>query len=157
MCTLLRICPLSAWVHNGQLLYEMAHWDGRIFLKNLSVASFNKDLSNEPTFGWIHLAGQYLYVRVSALTEVINRYRRVSILSNVQVLYRTHRAPFLQCIVPRPVIAPFLKMYTYINKGSEYLYEPFPALHLFYLSQAAIGIWILGYTLPFSFRTLDNL
>ncbi len=33
---------------------------GRIFLKNLRDTSFNKDLSNEPTFGRIHLVGQYL-------------------------------------------------------------------------------------------------
>jgi hypothetical protein len=33
---------------------------GRIFLKSLRDTSFNKDLSNEPNFGWIHLAGQYL-------------------------------------------------------------------------------------------------
>ncbi len=34
--------------------------DGQIFLKNLRDTSFNKDLSNEPTFGRIPLAGQYL-------------------------------------------------------------------------------------------------
>jgi hypothetical protein len=34
--------------------------DGRIFLKTRHDASFNKDLWNEPTFGRIHLAGQYL-------------------------------------------------------------------------------------------------
>jgi hypothetical protein len=34
--------------------------DEQIFLKSLRDASFNKDLSNEPTFGQIHLAGQYL-------------------------------------------------------------------------------------------------
>ena len=33
---------------------------GRIFLKNLRDTAFNKDLSNEPNFGRIHLAGQYL-------------------------------------------------------------------------------------------------
>jgi hypothetical protein len=32
----------------------------RIFLKSLRDTSFNKDLSNEPNFGRIHLAGQYL-------------------------------------------------------------------------------------------------
>ncbi len=32
----------------------------RIFLKSLRDASFNKDLSNEPNFDRIHLAGQYL-------------------------------------------------------------------------------------------------
>jgi hypothetical protein len=37
--------------------------DGQIFLKNLSDTSFNKDLSNEPTFGRIHLDGQYLALR----------------------------------------------------------------------------------------------
>ncbi len=34
--------------------------DGQIFLKSLRDASFNKDLSNELTFGRIHLDGQYL-------------------------------------------------------------------------------------------------
>ncbi len=34
--------------------------DRRIFLKTRRNASFNKDLSNEPNFDWIHLAGQYL-------------------------------------------------------------------------------------------------
>ncbi len=34
--------------------------DQRIFLKSRHDASFNKDLSNEPTFDQIHLAGQYL-------------------------------------------------------------------------------------------------
>jgi hypothetical protein len=31
----------------------------RIFLKSRCDVSFNKDLSNEPNFDWIHLAGQY--------------------------------------------------------------------------------------------------
>ncbi len=35
-------------------------WDGKIFLKTSPEASFNKDLSNEPKFDRIHLAGQYL-------------------------------------------------------------------------------------------------
>jgi hypothetical protein len=34
--------------------------DRRIFLKTCRNASFNKDLSNEPNFDGIHLAGQYL-------------------------------------------------------------------------------------------------
>jgi hypothetical protein len=34
--------------------------DGRIFLKTRHDVSFNKVLSNEPNFGRIHLAGQYL-------------------------------------------------------------------------------------------------
>ncbi len=32
----------------------------RIFLKSRRDVSFNKDLSNEPNFDRIHLAGQYL-------------------------------------------------------------------------------------------------
>ncbi len=35
--------------------------DGRIFLKTRRDVSFKKGLSNEPTFGLIHLVGQYLY------------------------------------------------------------------------------------------------
>ncbi len=34
--------------------------DGRIFLKTSRDTSLNKDLSNEPNFDRIHLAGQYL-------------------------------------------------------------------------------------------------
>ena len=34
--------------------------DGRIFLKTRRDVSFNKVISNEPNFGQIHLAGQYL-------------------------------------------------------------------------------------------------
>ncbi len=34
--------------------------DGRFFLKSRRDAFFNKDLSNEPNFDQIHLAGQYL-------------------------------------------------------------------------------------------------
>jgi hypothetical protein len=35
---------------------------GRIFLKTLLASLFSEDLSNEPNFGGIHLAGQYLYI-----------------------------------------------------------------------------------------------
>jgi hypothetical protein len=34
--------------------------DGQIVLKSRRDASFNKDLSNEPNFDQIQLAGQYL-------------------------------------------------------------------------------------------------
>ena len=49
-------------VRDGALALKGSHsmGDGQIFLKSLRGASFNKDLSNEPTFGRIHLAGQYL-------------------------------------------------------------------------------------------------
>jgi hypothetical protein len=48
--------------------------DGRIFLKTRCDASFEKDLSNEPNFDRIHLAGQYLsgviiYIWKSLLSE----------------------------------------------------------------------------------------
>ena len=33
---------------------------GPIFLKTYHTSLFNEDLSNEPNFGRIHLAGQYL-------------------------------------------------------------------------------------------------
>jgi hypothetical protein len=33
---------------------------GRILPKNLCAYLFNDDLSNEPNFGQIHLAGEYL-------------------------------------------------------------------------------------------------
>jgi hypothetical protein len=35
-------------------------WGRADFSKNLRASLFNKYLSNEPNFSWIHLAGQYL-------------------------------------------------------------------------------------------------
>ncbi len=57
------------WLHNWQLKsrrrshalngsHSMGY--GRIFLKSRRDVSFEKGLSNEPTFCLIHLAGQYL-------------------------------------------------------------------------------------------------
>ncbi len=60
---------LSKLLYNCKLKNKEAHlylkgsWrmgSGRIFLKSLPDTSFNKDLSNEPNFSRIHLAGQYL-------------------------------------------------------------------------------------------------
>ncbi len=57
------------WLHNWQLksrrrsqALKGSHEirDGRILLKHPRDTSFNKDLSNEPNFGRIYLAGQYL-------------------------------------------------------------------------------------------------
>jgi len=57
------------WLHNWQLknrrrshALKGSHsmGDGQIFLKTGRDASFNKDLSSEPNFDRIHLAGQYL-------------------------------------------------------------------------------------------------
>jgi hypothetical protein len=44
--------------------------DGRIFLKNHRASSFNKDLSNGPNFGQIHLAGQSLMPSSQVAPEV---------------------------------------------------------------------------------------
>ncbi len=57
------------WWHNWQLknrrpshTFKGSHsmGDGRIFLKSRRDTSFNKDLSNEPNFDLINLAGHYL-------------------------------------------------------------------------------------------------
>ncbi len=57
------------WWHNWQLKSSRrshtskgshSMGDGRIFLKTCCDISFNKILSNEPTFGRIHLTGKYL-------------------------------------------------------------------------------------------------
>ncbi len=45
----------------------------RIFLKSFRTSLFNEDLSNEPNFGRIHLAGQYLYVTVSSYSISIQK------------------------------------------------------------------------------------
>jgi hypothetical protein len=57
---LLYICKLKIWKRTNTLNGSRRMGGGRIFLKSLREASFNKDLSNEPTFSRIHLAGQYL-------------------------------------------------------------------------------------------------
>jgi hypothetical protein len=46
--------------------------DGRIFLKSHRHASFNKDLSNEPNFDQIHLAGQYGTFNVTIRCESVS-------------------------------------------------------------------------------------
>jgi hypothetical protein len=43
--------------------------EGRIFLKTGRDASFNKDLSNEPHFDRIHLAGHYLLTNVMPVSK----------------------------------------------------------------------------------------
>jgi len=57
------------WLHNLQLKSSRrshaskgshSMGDGRILLKHPRDDSFKKGLSNEPNFGRIHLAGQYL-------------------------------------------------------------------------------------------------
>ncbi len=45
---------------------------GRIYRKNLRDTSFNKDLSNEPNFGRIHLAGQYGTFRLWEKKKVLH-------------------------------------------------------------------------------------
>jgi hypothetical protein len=49
-------------VRDGAFALKGSHsmGDGRIFLKTRRDVSFKKGLSNEPTFGLIHPAGQYL-------------------------------------------------------------------------------------------------
>jgi hypothetical protein len=55
---------------NNQQLYEWhcnlkglsQHGGWADFYKNLRASLFNDDLSNEPYFGQIHLAGQYLLI-----------------------------------------------------------------------------------------------
>ena len=58
---LLAVECLMANYWRGYLKGSHRMGDGWIFLKNVRDNSFNKDLSNEPNFGLIHLAGQYLY------------------------------------------------------------------------------------------------
>ncbi len=62
-------CAFGHQVANGQLLYEMAgnlyraftRWGtGGFFLKKNTAPLSNEDLSNEPNFGQIHFAVQYL-------------------------------------------------------------------------------------------------
>jgi hypothetical protein len=47
-------------VKNNNLKGSRRMGGGRIFRKTFRTYLFNEDLSNEPNFGKIHLAGQYL-------------------------------------------------------------------------------------------------
>ncbi len=49
--------PIECWMGNYCTRWGMG--DGRTFLKTRRDVSFKKGLSNEPTFGLIHLAGQF--------------------------------------------------------------------------------------------------
>ncbi len=71
-CTMNILRSYLNWWHNWQvknrrrshsLQGSHSKGDGQIFLKTRRDASFNKDLSNEPNFDRIHLAGQYLYIQ----------------------------------------------------------------------------------------------
>ncbi len=55
-------CQLLFLVRDGAVAIKGSHTmgDGRIISKNLRASLFNDDLSNEPNFLRIHLAGQYL-------------------------------------------------------------------------------------------------
>jgi hypothetical protein len=45
--------------------------DGPIFIKTFRASLFNDDLSNDPIFGWIHLAEQYLYAIPNMMFRIL--------------------------------------------------------------------------------------
>ncbi len=51
-------CLMANYCIRWRGVFKGLSQDGRIFLKNCRASSFNKDLSNEPNFSRIHLAGQ---------------------------------------------------------------------------------------------------
>ncbi len=61
--------------------------DGQIFPKSRHDVSFKKGLSNEPTFGLIHLAGQYLS-RITA-TVITETEQTVSIMTTARLFSTT--------------------------------------------------------------------
>jgi hypothetical protein len=51
----------NCWIRWREIFKWLSQDGGRrIFLKIFHTSLFNEDLSNEPNFGRIHLAGQYL-------------------------------------------------------------------------------------------------
>jgi hypothetical protein len=59
----LNCCTIVNWKtrkRTNNLKGSQKMGDGRIFLKTFPASLFNEDLLNEPNFGRIHLAGQYL-------------------------------------------------------------------------------------------------
>jgi hypothetical protein len=66
-CAMVFVPPLACEKEEIEVFFDIialkgshSMGDGRIFLKSLREASSNKILLNEPTFGRIHLTGQYL-------------------------------------------------------------------------------------------------
>jgi hypothetical protein len=57
---LLYSCQLKTRRQSNTLKGSERMGGGRIFLKTFRTSLFNEGLSNEPNFGWIHLAGRYL-------------------------------------------------------------------------------------------------
>jgi hypothetical protein len=64
-------------VRDGDIALQGSHsvGDSWIFLKSLRDTSFNKDLSNDPTFGRIHVAGQYFKCRAMCLQSFMNIFK----------------------------------------------------------------------------------
>ncbi len=59
----LNCCTIENWKtmrRSNTLKGSRRMGGGRTFLKTFHASLFNEDLSNEPNFGWIHLARQYL-------------------------------------------------------------------------------------------------
>jgi hypothetical protein len=56
------VFELPTAAQDGAVTLNGSHsmWGRADFSKNLSATLFKDDLSNEPNFGWIHLAGLYL-------------------------------------------------------------------------------------------------
>ncbi len=127
--------------------------DGRIFLKTGRDASFRKDLSNEPNFDQIHLAGQYLKAHTKLFLEnkylIIGRkffhkifYRDISTL----ISRKSIQSPCL-CLLQRPL--PALYSYSTLSLAGRVSLSVF-AVHgvdadLMFLSLAGTS----NFTLPF--------
>ncbi len=74
--------------HSDTLKGSQRMGGGQIFLKTFRTSLFNDDLSNEPNFGLIHLAGEYL----SSLAENDSKKVRYQYCSHFTlILYEARR------------------------------------------------------------------
>jgi hypothetical protein len=99
--------------------------DGRIFLKSRCDASFNKDLSIEPNFNRILLAGQYLK---AMQTRIYREKYTFCVLKSLEHLknLKTVRVPYLGLELTMHVLKSQIHLvrksfYNIINKSGMYV------------------------------------
>jgi hypothetical protein len=97
-CTRIHKCAIKKFGINGQMRIKLlfdCHLSNtlkgsrrmggrRIYLKIFRASLFNEDLSNEPNFGQIHLAGQYLreinmLENTFSEADALSRYEKVDL------------------------------------------------------------------------------
>jgi hypothetical protein len=81
---------------------------GRIFLKNLCDTSFDKDLSNEPSYGRIHLAG-HTFKQLLYILNIIPKFYESQLNKLLQIYSRAMSTRYLKMrLVIKQLISSFV-------------------------------------------------